>query len=322
MMERQVEHMVRMVDDLLEISRITRGSIEMRKERVNLTAVIENAVETSKPLMERVGHRFTLSLPAKTLFVDADAVRLAQVFANILNNAAKFTPGGGEVQLSVSVEDHQAVVSVRDTGVGIAAPMLPRVFDMFAQAVSGREGLGIGLSLSRKLVELHGGTVEARSEGLGKGSEFVIRLPLAPERATEQALLGTANNLRLTPRRILIVDDNRDAADSLGLLLRSAGADIRVVYDGGTALQEISRYEPDVVLLDLGMPGIDGYEVARRTRARPEHNKVALVALTGWGQQEDRDRARDAGFDHHLVKPADIDKLHALLESLHTGDPA
>jgi PAS domain S-box-containing protein len=349
MMQRQVNLMVRLVDDLLEVSRITRGNVDLRREWVDLSAIIHSAVETSKPLIERAGHRLTLYLPAQPVMLDADPVRLAQVFANVLNNAAKYTPGaagtpgpvaGGQIWLSAWQESQEAVVSVRDTGLGIEPQMLPRVFDMFTQAVPGQGGLGIGLSLTRSLVQLHGGSVEARSDGLGKGSEFIIRLPLGrpPEPAAPDAALPTAAPPALAPapssglapghgprppgtRRVLVVDDNRDAAESLAMLLQLIGTDAEVVYDGASALKRLAAYRPDVIVLDLGMPGMDGYEVARRVRSQPEHQHVMLIALSGWGKEEDRRRSHAAGFDHHVIKPADIATLQGLLGTLSPDPP-
>jgi CheY-like chemotaxis protein len=333
------------VDDLLEVSRITRGNVELRREWVDLAAIVNSAVETSKPLIERAGHRLTLYLPAQPVMLDADPVRLAQVFANVLNNAAKYTPSTpatGHIWLSAWQEGQEAVVSVRDTGLGIEPQMLPRVFDMFTQAVPGQGGLGIGLSLTRSLVQLHGGSVEARSEGLGKGSEFIVRLPLGrpPEAAAAAAAAAPAPApaadvvapvppavLPQTaapgqqPRRVLVVDDNRDAAESLAMLLRIIGAQADVVYDGASALERLPDYRPHVVVLDLGMPGMDGYEVARRIRALPEHRATTLIALSGWGKEEDRRRSSAAGFDHHLIKPADFSTLQSLLGALEPANP-
>ena len=323
MMERQVCHMVRLVDDLLEVSRITRGKIELRKERVELLAVIQSAVETSRPLIEEARHRLAVTLPPEPLALEADPVRLAQVIANLLNNAAKYTEEGGQIWLTARREADEAVVSVRDTGLGIPADMLPRVFDMFAQVdrtlKRSQGGLGIGLTLARTLVEMHGGRLEARSDGPGQGSEFTVRLPLAPvdqtaEEGRPQA--ATRPAVGLCPRRVLVVDDSHDAADSLGMMLKFLGADTRVVYDGPSALEAIRSYRPAVVLLDIGMPGMDGHEVARCVRQQPEWKNVALIALTGWGQEEDRRRSRAAGFDHHLVKPVEASALQALLISL------
>jgi len=330
MMERQVGQMVRLVDDLLEVSRITRGKIELRKARVALAAVIEAAVETSRPLIESSHHELSVELPPQPLYLDADATRLAQVFANLLNNAAKYTDPGGRIALEAVREGDAVTVGVRDNGMGIVASALRSVFDMFVQADHGRDrvqgGLGVGLTLVRRLVEMHGGSVQARSEGAGKGSEFLVRLPLAAGLDSEAAtpVRGKVEPVKAPPR-VLVVDDNRDAAESLGLLLQMLGADVAVVNDGGAALQAVAARRPLAVFLDLGMPGMDGYEVARRIRQRPDGDELTLVALTGWGQERDRRRTREAGFDHHLIKPADLSALQVLLESLsretHASNP-
>ncbi len=331
MMERQVNHMVRLVDDLLEVSRITRGKIELRKEPVELAAIIRSAVETSKPLIEAAGHRLAITLPPTPLILDADPVRLAQVVANLLNNAAKYTDPDGQIWLNVQAANGggelpgEVVISVRDNGIGIPADMLPRVFDMFTQIdrTLGRAqgGLGIGLTLVRSLVQIHGGRVEAKSAGPGQGSEFIVRLPLAPAHRPDPAEPHRHHGQAtvLPPQRLLIVDDNRDAADTLGMLLNFLGADVQVVSDGPAALETLRTYRPDAVLLDIGMPGMDGYEVARRIRQDPALAEVVLIALTGWGQEDDHNRSQEAGFDHHLVKPVDPDVLQALLASLGAG---
>ena len=327
MMDRQVSHMVRLVDDLLEVSRITSGKIALRKERVDLAAVVKNSVETSRPLIEAVEHHLMLAFPAEPLIVDGDPIRLAQVFANLLNNSAKYTDAGGEIRITAHSEDGWAVVSVRDTGAGIPREMLPSVFELFTQidrhADRAQGGLGIGLTLVKSLVEMHGGTVQANSAGLGKGSEFVVRLPLVPDRHTADfSAAPEISSSLLKPRRVLVVDDNRDAAESMGILLKLLGADVHVAYGGAEALEALPAYRPDVVILDIGMPGMDGYEVARRIRQQPEFQKVTLIALTGWGQDEDRRRSHTAGFDYHLIKPADIDALQALLALVERNEDA
>ena len=318
-MERQVNHMVRLVDDLLEVSRITRGKIELRRESVDLAAVISSAVETSRPLVDAAHHALTVELPAEPIVVDADAIRLAQVFSNLLNNAAKYTDPGGCISISVRREKDAAVVAVTDTGIGIPAQALPGVFDMFAQVnardTRAQNGLGIGLTLVRSLVEMHGGSVTAASDGAGKGSEFVVRLPLDRRKVVRPRPPENAPAMG-DVQRILIVDDNRDAASTLGALLQLLGLNVRTVNDGPTALDEISSFHPSVVVLDLGMPGMDGYEVARRVRERPDCRDIALVALTGWGQEKDRHLTEKAGFNHHLVKPVDIGTMQAVLASL------
>jgi PAS domain S-box-containing protein len=320
MMERQVNHMVRLVDDLLEVSRITRGQIELRKAPLDLAVVIQNAVETSRPLIEAAGHSLEISLPSEPILLIADAVRLAQVFSNLLNNAAKYTEHQGHIRLGVTREKNMVVVSVRDNGIGIGADMLPHIFDMFSRTNRGAHsggGLGIGLTLARSLVQMHGGRIEARSEGAGRGSEFIVRLPLAAEGIGPVAAAETSPIANTkTPRSILVVDDNRDAADSLCMLLRFLGNTVHVVHDGPAALEAVKAWRPSVLLLDLGMPGMSGYEVARHIRQQPELADITLVALTGWGQEEDRKRTLSQGFNHHLVKPVDINTLQALLVSL------
>jgi PAS domain S-box-containing protein len=323
LMERQVNHMVHLVDDLMEVSRITRGKIALRKERIEVAAVILSAVDTSRPLIESAGHRLELEIPPEPMTVEGDPVRLNQIFANLLNNAAKYTEDGGHIRLAVQQVGGEVEVSVEDNGAGIPPESLPRVFDLFAQGDrSAPGGLGIGLTLVRRLVEMHDGSVEAHSDGLGRGSRFVVRLPLAldqrPTAAVESA--GRPSHA-LTPRRILVVDDNRDAASSLGMLLKLLGAEVHVVYNGPDALEALGTHRPDVVLLDIGMPGMDGHEVARQLRQRPECRDVTLIALTGWGQEEDRRRSRIAGFDYHLIKPADVSALQTLLVSLESHGP-
>jgi signal transduction histidine kinase len=319
MMERQVGHMVRLVDDLLEVSRITRGKIDLRKDRIELSLVVASAVETSRPLVEAGNHRLAITLPGDSLVVEGDATRLAQVFANLLNNAAKYTDPGGEIALVAEQDAGDVVVRVRDNGVGIAPDALPRIFDMFMQAgLPGRSlqpGLGIGLTLARSLVELHGGSIEARSDGPGRGAEFTVRLPLAPAACAQPAVPGPQASAASRRRRVLIVDDNRDAADSLGALLQVLGADVHVVHSGPRALETLERFRPEVVFLDIGMPEMDGYEVARRIRGMQEWRDLRLVALTGWGQERDRRLSKAAGFDHHLIKPADVGTLRSVLDA-------
>ncbi len=321
MMERQINHMVRLVDELLEVSRITRGKIELRKELVAMSAVVGSAVETSKPLIEGAGHQLTVELPSEPLIFDADPVRLTQVFANLLNNATKYTPPGGKISLTVERDGGEAVVAVRDTGIGIPAEMLPRVFEIFTQVDPTHRGmqagLGIGLTLVRSLVQMHGGTVTASSQGLDQGSEFVVRLPLATDASfVERPPSKTTPAPHFAGRHIMVVDDNQDAANSLGMLLKFLGAEVSVAHSGASALQSLPNFHPTVMLLDIGMPEMDGYELARRVREHREFQDIVLIALTGWGQDEDRQRTEAAGFDHHLIKPADVNSLQALLQSL------
>ena len=317
MMERQVNHMVRLVDDLLEVSRITRGKIELRMEQVDLAAVVRAAVETSRPLIDAGGHALHIGLPPEPVALRADPVRLAQVIGNLLNNAAKYTPRGGHIRLEVRPGGGEVELEVRDDGVGIPHDMLGKVFDLFTQVdhtrAAAQGGLGIGLTLVRHIVELHGGRIEATSPGPDRGSSFRVRLPIvdgqppAPP-ADEPRDLATGPS-----RRVLVVDDNVDAAESLGLLLRFLGAEVQVAHDGPSALAMLDSFEPELVLLDIGMPGMDGYQVAARVRALPSRRHTMLIALTGWGQSEDRERSRAAGFDEHFVKPVDISTLQSLL---------
>jgi signal transduction histidine kinase/ActR/RegA family two-component response regulator len=318
-MDRQVNHMVRLVDDLMEVSRITRGRIDLRKDAVDVAAVIAAAVETCQPLVESRKHRLTVTPAGQPLVVEADAVRLAQVFSNLLNNAAKYTNPGGCITVKAGREEGYAAVTVADTGIGIPAAVLPRVFDMFVQGDPRddrhRSGLGIGLTLVRSLVEMHGGTVAARSAGENKGSEFIVRLPLANRDVPRHDKTAVGPKVSGLPR-VLVVDDNQDSADSLGALLQLLGAEVRVSLSGQSALGMLDEFHPAAIFLDLGMPGMNGYETASRIRARPNGPAAKLIALTGWGQEEDRRRTHAAGFHYHLVKPADIGALQTVLASL------
>jgi PAS domain S-box-containing protein len=320
MLERQVNHLVRLVDDLMEVARVTRGRIELRREPIDLAAMLRSAVETSRPLIEAARHELAVSLPDEPVTVMADPVRLAQIVANLLNNAAKYTEDGGRISLSASREGSYAVVSVRDSGIGIPIDVLPRVFDLFAQADRtyhrAQGGLGIGLTLVRTLVELHGGTVTAKSDGVGHGSEFIVRLPIGVELGGRRTGPSDEVDGVFSAHRILVVDDSRDAAESLALLLGSLGADVHTARDGPAALDELDSYRPSVMLLDIGMPGMDGLEVARRARQRRDSRDLTVIALSGWGQDEDRRRSREAGIDYHMVKPVDLDELGRLLTTL------
>ena len=324
-MERQVTHMVRLIEDLLEVSRISRGRVDLRPEPVSVESIVRNAVETSQPLIDAGDHQLTVTVPAEPLMLNGDPVRLAQVFSNLLNNAAKYTDKGGRIWLTVYREGMAVVIAVRDTGTGIPPDMLSHVFELFTQ-VPGNEGrahggLGIGLTLVKTLVEMHGGTVWASSAGPGKGSEFVVRLPLLadpPARASAEQAPVT----KVRARRVLVVDDNRDAAQSLSLLLRLMGLSTSVAHSGPDALETLRTFKPALVFLDIGMPEMDGHEVARRIRAMPEYRELVLVAMTGWGQDEDRRRSQQAGFDHHLIKPVDVRALEAFLRKLDKAEAA
>jgi signal transduction histidine kinase/ActR/RegA family two-component response regulator len=317
--ERQVQHLARLVDDLLDVSRITRGKIELHKESIDLAAALTRAVETVRPMIEDRRHELTMDLPLEPIFLEGDLMRLAQVFANLLGNAAKFTENGGKIVIRATREGTRAVIKVTDTGIGIPADLLPRVFDLFTQGdrslARSEGGLGIGLTLVRSLVEMHGGTVEAFSDGPGRGSEFIMYLPVLEVAAlNDRTPEPVAGRLQPPHQRVLIVDDNADAAESMAMLLRALGHEVRTAPDGPAALERARAFQPDMVLLDIGLPRMDGYEVARRLRGEAGLCKVLLVALTGYGQDEDRRRTREAGFDHHLVKPIDWDDLEPLLQ--------
>ncbi|NUS39644.1 MAG: PAS domain S-box protein [Lysobacter sp.] len=325
MMDRQVNQMVRLVDDLLEVSRITRGNIELRKRPVPLAEILASAVETSRPLVDQAGHRLEIDLPPPTVMLYADPMRLEQVFTNLLNNAAKYTPASGRIVLRTRVEGGEVEVCVCDNGIGLPAEMLVQVFDMFTQCDHSRThaqgGLGIGLTLVRSLVEQHGGRVEARSEGLGFGSEFIVHLPLLAEAHDARADAARPAAAAHHPRSVLVADDNHESADSMALFLRLSGHEVRTVYDGRACLEAIEERPPDVVLLDIGMPVIDGYETCRRIRALPGGDGIAVLATTGWGQDADRERSNACGFDEHLVKPVDPGALLARLDSLPEHHP-
>lgn len=342
--DRQVEHLTRLIDDLLDLSRITRNKLELRRQRVDLADVINGAVESSRPAIEQCGHQLTVTLPSEPVYLNADLVRLAQVFLNLLNNAAKYTEGKGQIWLTAEVRDQgfgaksqesgigdsdrpsrEVVVRVKDTGVGIPPEKLPHLFEIFFQVDRSLErsqgGLGIGLSLVRRLVELHGGRVEVQSDGVGKGSEFIVYLPVLVEQQHSNSPFKFTNNGPIsTPaaRRILVVDDNRDSADSLAVLLRLVGHEVRTAYDGVEGVEAAERYRPEIILLDIGMPKLNGHDACRRIRAQKWSENMVLIALTGWGQEEDRRLTAEAGFDAHMVKPIDPTMLTELTASLRT----
>jgi two-component system CheB/CheR fusion protein len=320
---RQLNVMVRLVDDLLDVSRYSRNKLDIRKERVELAAVVESAVESSRSLIDQSGHELTVSMPSAPLLLDADPIRLAQVLSNLLNNAAKYTPPGGRIWLTAERKESGVVVCVRDNGIGIHNDMLVRVFEMFTQVDGALEqsqgGLGIGLTLVKKLVELHDGSIHAQSDGIDQGSEFVIRLPLRTETQLTVPAKGEAPAVpQSTGLRIMIVDDNRDAADSLAMLLKLKGNTTRTIYNGPDALQVADIFRPEIVLLDIGLPKLNGYEVAKRIRQQPWAQDTILVAITGWGLAEDRRRSQEAGFNFHVVKPVDLVALEDLMNGAQT----
>jgi PAS domain S-box-containing protein len=320
---RQTGNLVVLVNDLLEVSRILTGNIQLHREDIDLRGVIQQAIETSRPLIDQNKHELTLSVPMEPAWLHADAQRLEEVIINLLNNAAKYTPESGHIRLNLQQDDHELVLRVRDTGIGIAPDVLPHIFELFTQAPRSLDrsqgGLGVGLSVARKLVELHEGIIEAHSEGLGKGSEFIIRLPnpsttpTLPQILAEQEKKDSGSGWR-----VLVVDDNVDSADSIAMLLQVFGHEVRVAYSGQAALEVAGQYEPHIVLLDIGLPEMDGYEVARRFRQHGQLEDVKLIAVTGYGRDSDRLQTREAGFDYHLVKPVDSQKLEDVLAMLMT----
>jgi PAS domain S-box-containing protein len=319
-MERQLGQLVRLVDDLLDLSRITHNRIELRKERVELASVIHQAVEASRPLAESAGHDMKVTLPSNPIYVHGDPVRLMQIFGNLLNNSCKYTPPGGRISVSARQEGSDAVVTVADTGTGIPPDKLSSIFEMFTQIDGSMErsqgGLGIGLTLAKRLVQMHGGSIEAHSAGEGRGSEFVVRLPVMIERPDAAPPPARGMDEPAHTYRILVVDDNRDAAASLAMLMQMTGHETFTAGDGPEALEAMERRRPEVVLLDIGLPTMNGHEVCRRAREQPWGHDMLIIALTGWGQEEDRRKSRDAGFDGHLVKPVEYAALNALLDSL------
>ena len=320
--DRQVTQMARLLEDLLDVSRLTRGQFALRRERLGLAAVVEHALEIAQPRIDEYRHSLAVSLPVGPLVIDGDLTRLAQVFSNLLINAAKYTPAEGRLRLTAEAVGDEVEVRVSDNGIGISAEQMPHLFEMFTQGDSipreAQGGMGIGLSLARGLVEMHGGRIAAHSAGLGLGSEFVVRLPLASASAdaTPARAAGNGAGAPAASLRVLVADDLRDSADSLGLLIEIMGHQVEVVYDGEAAMHAAERLRPDVVLLDLGMPKLDGFAVCRGIRGRPWGSPVRLIAQSGWGQEEDRRRTAEAGFDHHIVKPIDPEALEDLLRTM------
>ena len=318
--DRQTKQLTRLLDDLLDVSRITSGKITLVKERIDLRSAVSSAVESVRPQMDSRNHELKVNTPAEPLLVEGDLARLAQIFANLLSNAAKYSEEGTTITVTLERSDTEAIFRVADEGIGISPDQISRIFEMFAQVDQslerGQGGLGVGLSLAKKLVELHGGQIEAKSEGLGKGSEFVVRLPalIAPQETLQESPPETARSAQVR-RRVLVADDNVDSAAMLTAVLHSAGHEVRTTYDGLTTLEAVAAFRPDVAILDIGMPRLNGYEVARRIRTYLDP-RVVLIAVTGWGQQEDKRLAIEAGFNHHLTKPVDIDALYDLFEHL------
>jgi signal transduction histidine kinase/CheY-like chemotaxis protein len=312
---RQVQNMSLLLEDLLDVSRITRGTLELRKTRTALACVIESAVETARPAIDAKRHRLEVALPREDVQLQADPLRLSQVLSNLLTNAAKYTDPDGHIRLVATTQGDEVTIKVTDDGIGISAEALPNIFTMFSQVASARSsgGLGIGLALSRGLVEMHGGQLTAHSEGLGQGSEFTVRLPVlsGPAAATQQAPAPSATATR--HRRVLVADDNLDAGESLAMLLRLEGHEVEIARNGPEALALFDRMKPEIAILDIGMPGLSGYEVAQRIRARKAANEVTLIAVTGWGQEADKARAAESGFDHHFTKPIEPESLAALI---------
>ncbi|MGI8982684.1 MAG: response regulator [Pirellulaceae bacterium] len=315
--DRQVTHMVRLVDDLLDVSRITRGKIRLEWKCLRADQIIQSAVETSRPVIDAQSHQLSVELPSEPLFIQVDEARLSQVLSNLLNNAAKYTPAGGSIWISAKREGDQAVFRVRDTGTGIPREMLPRIFDLFTQVDQAIDrsqgGLGIGLTLVQRLVEMHGGTVHADSEGLDRGSEFTVRLPVASAPSSESGNDPDPIDIPRGRRNVVVVDDNIDSAESLAKLMRVQGHSVRVAFEGPSALEMIQNDKPDIVILDLGLPGISGYDVARILRQQAGGQDLLLVAVSGYGREEDRLHSREAGFDHHFTKPVEFTALQQIV---------
>jgi signal transduction histidine kinase/CheY-like chemotaxis protein len=318
--ERQVAHLSHIVDDLLDVSRITRGKILLQMQIVDLNEIVSSALQASQPEIAARGHQVQSQFPVEPLIVDADPTRIAQVALNLINNAAKYTPAGGQIAISVRRENNHAVIAVRDSGIGISPELLPKVFDLFMQGDRTLDrtegGLGIGLTIAKRIVEMHGGSMTARSSGPGKGSEFTVLLPAIVVPARPAPMQKVARSAPASRRRLLVVDDHRESADTLAMLLTVMGHEVEKVYDGQAAIELAARTHPDAVLLDIGLPVMNGYEVARALRNAPESSRMVLIAISGYGQDEDRRRSREAGFDHHLVKPVEPAELARIIDAL------
>jgi signal transduction histidine kinase len=320
MMERQLVHLIRLVDDLLDVSRVRQGKIELRKQRIEAADAIRSALETSRPLIEAAGHKLETDLPTEPIWLEADLTRLAQVVSNLLNNAARYTPDHGRISLSLQREAEEAVIAVTDSGVGVAADRQAEIFQLFAQVDNrlerGRGGLGIGLALVKQLTDLHGGSVEVRSDGAGRGSTFIVRLPIAAAPQAAAAPTDYSQPVTTQPLKVLVVDDNEAVAQTVGWMLEAIGHDYRVVHSGREALPAAREFRPDAILLDIGLPGMDGYAVCRALRQEDAFKQTPIIAQTGWGQESDKAQAAAAGFDHHLVKPIALAQLERLLAGI------
>lgn len=320
MMERQIDQMVRLVDDLMDVSRITRDKIALQKERITLAALLHNAVETARPVVDSFGHYIKLDLPPEPVYIDGDMVRLSQVFSNLLNNAAKYTKRGGQISISAAREGEEVVIHIADNGIGISPELLPRVFDMFLQADSAIErshgGLGIGLTLVKKLVEMHDGRVEAFSEGENKGSDFVVTLPASPMQASEGSDSEKNKPGKTAAVRVLVVDDNIDSARTLGWMLELQGHEVQLAFDAKEAMAAAEKFQPSIVMMDIGLPGMTGYELCPAMRKMPGMEDAVFIAQTGWGQEKHVRQSREAGFDHHLIKPVELNKLEQVFASV------
>jgi len=317
--QRQVARMALLLDDLLDIARITQGKLELKAERVKLTEVVDSAVEEVRPLLESKNHQLTVTLPSEELTLNADPLRLSQILSNLLTNAAKYTDPAGHINLSCGVQNGTLCLSVKDDGIGIAPQALTRIFEMFSQidgaAARSEGGLGIGLALVKGLLELHDGTIEAKSDGLGRGSEFIVRLPLTAAIPSEASVTNVDAPPVARGRRVMVADDNKDAADTLAMLLELGGHEVRVAHRGRAALELAQTFRPDVAIIDIGMPDLSGYEIAKQLRRESWGTGICLIALTGWGQDDDRQRAKDAGFDRHMTKPVEAWALEELLSN-------
>jgi PAS domain S-box-containing protein len=324
MMDRQLQHLVRLVDDLLDVSRIVREKIDLRQEPVDIAQALERAVETAQPVIDARGHELKTSLPLKPLYVHGDIIRIAQIVSNLLTNAAKYTIEAGPIHLSAELERDQVVIRVKDAGVGIDPELLPRIFDLFVQGdhtlARSQGGLGIGLTLVKRLVDMHGGSIEAKSEGKGQGSEFILRLPMLKPGAKNSSSTRPIATWRRVSRKVLVVDDNVDAAESIAMILRVMGHQVLCVYDGQSVLKLVQGYKPEVVVIDIGLPGMSGYEVAKELRSQEELDGLCLVAVTGYGQDNDRAAALTAGFNEHMTKPVNPDSLAAFIANKGTAE--